>query len=245
MILIGRARRQDSPPNVGRTIAALDLPSGRWLMARMRERLILYGAGGHAKVVGEAFAETFPAAEVAGVDDRADAGRQLLGWPIVGNRDWLLDNWHDVPVMPAIGDNRARLQLLSWLTSGDRRIATVVHPRAVISASAELARGVFVAAGAIVNAAASLAEGVILNTGASIDHDCRIGRCAHIAPGARLCGNVEVGEAALLGTGCAVIPGVRIGNHAVVGAGSVVIGDIADGEVWAGNPARPLPRAAG
>ena len=226
-------------------IAALDLPPGRWLMARMRERLILYGAGGHAKVVGESFAEAFPAAEIAVVDDRADAvGRQLLGWPIVGNRDWLLDHWHDVPVMPAIGDNRARLELLSWLTSGERPIASVVHPRAAISASAELARGVFVAAGAIVNAASCLAEGVILNTGASIDHDCRIGRCAHIAPGARLCGNVEVGEAALLGTGCAVIPGVRIGDHAVVGAGSVVIGDVADGQIWAGNPARPLRREA-
>jgi acetyltransferase-like isoleucine patch superfamily enzyme len=45
-----------------------------------------------------------------------------------------------------------------------------------------------------------------------------------------------------VGVGVAVKQGVRIGQHAVVGAGAVVIRPVADAEVVAGNPARPLQR---
>lgn len=207
----------------------------------MIDRLILFGAGGHAKVVAEAWLAAHPDGEIAILDDDpASVGATLLGRPIRGGRDWLAANWHAVPVAPGIGNNSARAALLAMLTERERPLASVIHPAAVVSPSARIGAGCFLAAGSVVNAEAELKEGVILNTGASIDHDGRIGRCAHVAPGARLCGNVTVGAGSLVGAGSALIPGVRIGARCVIGAGSVVIADIPDGATWAGCPARPL-----
>jgi sugar O-acyltransferase (sialic acid O-acetyltransferase NeuD family) len=206
------------------------------------DRLIVFGAGGHAKVVLEAVTACFPHCEVAILDDAAGAsGVELLGITVRGGRDWLDDQWPDAPVFPAIGSNAARAELIDWLGKSERRIAAVVHPRALLSPSATLGPGGFLAPGAIVNAETVLAPGVIVNTGATIDHDCRIGSAAHVAPGAHLCGGVRIGERTLVGVGATVIPGIRVGDGAIVAAGAVVTRDVPDGGRVGGVPARPLP----
>jgi len=60
----------------------------------------------------------------------------------------------------------------------------------------------------------------------------------HVGPGARLAGNVSVYEGAFLGIGSCVVPGCRIGEWATVGAGGVVVGEIPEGVVAKGIPAR-------
>jgi sugar O-acyltransferase (sialic acid O-acetyltransferase NeuD family) len=209
--------------------------------ARMAKRLILFGAGGHAKVMAEAWLAANEGGEIAFLDDSANAAtRTPLGHAVKGGRGWLEATWPEAPVALAIGNNKARDLLIDTLRASGRQLATIVHPAAVVSPSARLGEGCFLAAGSIVNAEAELAEGVIVNTGASVDHDGRIGRCAHIAPGARLCGNVRIGARSLIGVGSALIPGTEIGEDVVIGAGSVVIGPVPDGQTWVGSPARPI-----
>ena len=48
---------------------------------------------------------------------------------------------------------------------------------------------------------------------------------------------VTIKKGAFIGAGTYILKGVTIGERAIVGAGSVVTKDIADDEVWAGNPA--------
>ncbi|HEX8365547.1 MAG TPA: acetyltransferase [Allosphingosinicella sp.] len=207
----------------------------------MHARLILFGSGGHAKVVLEAIRAADPECEVAILDDDPEASRRtVLGGAIVGGRAWLEANWPDAAIVPAIGTNSARATLVDWLKGQSRPLASVVHPRAIVSPSALIGAGAFLAPGAIVNAEAAVGEAAIVNTGASVDHDCRIGAAAHIAPGAHLCGSVRVGARTLIGAGATIIPGVAIGADAIVGAGSVVIADLPDGARVAGCPARAL-----
>ncbi|MEA3015690.1 MAG: hypothetical protein QOI38_412 [Sphingomonadales bacterium] len=207
----------------------------------MAARLILFGSGGHAKVVLEAIRAVHPGCEIAILDDDPEAaGRDLLGETILGGREWMRHNWPDAAVVPAIGTNAARAALIDWLKGEGRLLAPVAHPSAIVSPSAAIGGGAFLAPGAIVNAETILGEGAIVNTGASVDHDCRIGAAAHVAPGAHLCGGVRVGARSLIGAGATVIPGVAVGADALVGAGSVLIADIADGARVAGCPARAL-----
>jgi acetyltransferase-like isoleucine patch superfamily enzyme len=51
---------------------------------------------------------------------------------------------------------------------------------------------------------------------------------------------IALGENVWLGTGAKVLDGVRIGRDVVVGAGAVVTGDLPDGVVAAGVPARVI-----
>lgn len=205
------------------------------------ERLILFGAGGHAKVVLDALLRG--GRDVAGLidDDPATTGRLVLGLPVLGTRPVLAQEWAGAAVIPALGVNAARAALLDWLRESQHPLASAVHPAAIVGAGVVLGGGSFLAAGAVINPDTRLGDGVIVNTCASVDHDCRIGRAVHIAPGARLCGGVTIGDETLVGTGAVIIPGISIGARAVIGAGSVVIRDVPDGARVAGNPARALP----
>lgn len=210
----------------------------------MPGELVVFGSGGHAKVVIEAIRARDPQREIHIVDDRPDViGRSVLGISVAGAREWLAKNVPGAPVALGIGDNRARLEVLDWLVSQRRSLETIVHPSAVVGATVEIGAGSFFSAGAIAIAEAKIGRGAIINTGASVDHDCVIGDGAHIGPGVRLCGNVKIGARTLIGVGSSVRPGIGIGADAVVGAGSAVVSDLADGGTYCGCPARALPSA--
>lgn len=115
----------------------------------------------------------------------------------------------------AVGDNLVRKQEAEKVT---KPMYALVHPSAVVSASAKIGEGSIVMAGAVVQANARIGRYCIINSGASVDHDCVIECFAHIAPGAHLCGNVKVGEGALVGVGVGIAPGAVIPPWSLVKA---------------------------
>jgi len=202
--------------------------------------LIVFGSGGHAKVVVEAIRACAPDRDIVLLDDRADsASRQIFGISVSGGREQL-DRLKGCPIALGIGDNQSRSDLMAWLAERGHALETVIHPRAFVAASVKTGEGAFIGAGAIAIADAKIGAGAIVNTGASVDHDCEIGKAAHIAPGVRLCGNVRIGDRTLIGVGSVVRPGVTICSDVVVGAGATVVGDIAAAGTFVGNPARRL-----
>lgn len=89
---------------------------------------------------------------------------------------------------------------------------------------------------------AVLGEFVIIHVGAQVHHDCEIGGFSFIGPGAVCCGGVRVGLDSFIGANATILPRISIGDCAIVGAGSVVTRDVANNEIVAGNPAKPLRR---
>lgn len=206
----------------------------------MSDRLVVFGCGGHAKVVVEAALAASPLREIVILDDAESAGgRSIFGIPVSGTRD-RLPSLRDSPAIVAVGDNRARSDLLAWFRAQGHPLETIVHPRATIGNSVALGPCVFVSAGATIIAEAQIAAGAIINTGASVDHDCCVGEAAHVGPGVHLCGNVTIGARALIGVGAAIRPGISVCEDVIVGAGAVVVRDITAPGIFAGNPARPL-----
>jgi len=199
-------------------------------------RIVVAGAGGHAKVVIDA-ARAAGHDIVAVLDERTDIA-ELLGATLVRSLDGVAAEGFVV----ALGDNRARRERFAELTAAGLSAVPVVHPDAVIAESATIGAGSVVFAGVVVNPDAVIGDDAILNTGCTVDHDCRIGDHAHIAPGVNLCGNVSVGEGALVGVGSCASPGARIGAWSIVGAGATVTDDVAADTVCVGTPARPIVR---
>jgi len=195
--------------------------------------LIVCGAGGHGLVVAESAAAG--GWIVRGFVDDGDCEKQVGRWPVL---DASAAEEADVAVHVAIGDNAQRRKVTERFLKAGRRIATIVHPSAWISPSAQIGQGVYVGPHAAVNAETRIGDGVIVNTAAVIEHHCRVGRFTHVAPHAVLTGCVHVGQLVLIGAGAVVNPGVHVGDGVTVGAGAAVVSDTPDGQTVTGVPAR-------
>lgn len=207
----------------------------------MSEPLIIYGAGGHAKVA-------IDAARCAGLevslvlDDHYPHG-ELLGVPVRrGSEAEKLPRAFRFFV--AIGNNSIRAAIFERVVKLGGIASSIFHPSAVVSPLSEIGGGSILAGGCIINPGARIGRNCVINTAASVDHDCALGDHVFIGPGARLAGTIQVDEGASVFTGAVVIPGIRIGKNAIVGAGAVVLKDVAEGVTVAGNPARPIPSRA-
>lgn len=200
--------------------------------------VVIYGAGGHGKVVLDVLERGGRRVVGFADDDAGRVGSRFCGYPVSPlSRDELGD---DVEVVVAIGDAELRAAATARVSELGFRLATAVHPSAAIARDVEIGAGTMILAQAAVNPDARLGRGVIINTGATVDHDCVVGDFAHVAPGVRLAGNVTVGERALVGIGATILPGIEVGAGATVGAGSVVLANVAAGATVAGVPARPM-----
>ncbi len=116
---------------------------------------------------------------------------------------------------------------------------SVIHPTAVISDSARLGAGVFVAPLAVVSSEAVVGEHSIIHIHASIGHNSTIGSFSAILPGARISGNVRVGHRTLVGSNAFVAAGKSIGDACRVDAQAYVHQDLPDGFII--SPRHPTP----
>lgn len=206
------------------------------------QRVVVIGAGGHARVCIEALRDN-PDCELVGAVSRDGSGVRGLGIELLGvdsDLRKLTLGSRATAGFVAIGDNLARARLAADCDRIDLPLVRAISRHAAISSTAQLGDGVAVLPGAVVNAATTVGRAAIINTNASVDHDCRVGAFVHIAPGTAIGGDVTIGDRAMVGIGATVLPGVSIGADAVVGAGAVVIRDVPDRAVVVGNPARPL-----
>jgi sugar O-acyltransferase (sialic acid O-acetyltransferase NeuD family) len=205
-------------------------------------RLIVYGAGGHGKVVAD-IGRSMGFAIAAFVDDGAPKiGTTFFGAPVLSWERLIRDRekWADAVMGLGIGDNTVREHCFWRICAAGVPVVTLVHPTAVLAPSARLGVGTVVMACAVVNPDAVVGDGAILNTGSIVEHDNRLARFVHLSPNVALGGNVCIGDRTHLGLGAVVLPGVRVGADVRVGAGAVVHRPVVDGLTIVGVPARPI-----
>lgn len=210
----------------------------------MAENILVFGAGGHAKVVIDAIEKQRMSATIWVFDDNpATWGGKLSGYPVIGGLETLLQDSLKYPAdcsIVAIGNNVLRLKIAAILVEHGMPLGVVIHPSAVVSRGAEIGAGTVLFANSVVNSDSCIGDNVIVNTGATIDHDCIISNGVHVAPGVNVCGGVSVGQHTFIGAGSVIIPGVKVGNNVTIGAGSTVLNDIKDNAKVAGTPAREI-----
>lgn len=199
--------------------------------------LLIFGAGGHGRVVADAALRAGRWASVAASDrDPSRCEGELIPGVIALPVEVAMAAKPAVHL--AIG-NPVHRQKEAQAFSG-QLLATVVHPQASVSSGARIADGCFVAAQAVIAPGAALGRSVIVNHGAVVDHDVDVGEFSHIAPRAALGGGAQVGRRVLIGSGASVLPGVRIGDDVVIGAGAVVCQSVPEAGTYVGVPARRI-----
>jgi sugar O-acyltransferase (sialic acid O-acetyltransferase NeuD family) len=212
-------------------------------------RLVVLGAGGHGRVVADAAEMQAKWSSICFLDDSFPTHTMTGAWPIIGPTSEggslpasMLAKSRTDEFIVAIGNATTRLRLIDQLRQSGCKIATVVHPSAVVSSHVTLENGIAILAGACVNIGTRLGTGVILNTGSTVDHDCQLAEGVHVCPGAHLAGSVIVGRRTWIGVGACVRHGISLGDDVTIGAGAAVVSNIPDGALAVGVPARGKPK---
>jgi sugar O-acyltransferase (sialic acid O-acetyltransferase NeuD family) len=207
----------------------------------MKMPIVVFGAGGHAKVVVDVL-EAMGRYEILGLfDDSAELkGTVRAKYTVIGSKADLLMMRKDrvQGLIIALGDNHRRRIVYDEAELMGFNFISAIHPSAQIGGGVRIGGGTLLVAGTVVNVDVDIGCNVIVNTGATVDHDCRIDAHVHLSPGVHLAGRVTVGEGTHIGIGAVVLPNITIGRYCVVGAGSVVREDLPDGVVAVGAPAR-------
>jgi sugar O-acyltransferase (sialic acid O-acetyltransferase NeuD family) len=206
----------------------------------LKPGLLLFGAGGHARVVLDAAlcSGQWGAVLASDRDDAVCTGELLPGVAMARLSDLSDAKGQAGALHVSIGHNASRQR--EAVALGLERLVTVVHPKASVSPHAFVAAGCFIAAQSVLAPGAQFGTGVIVNHAAVVDHDVRVGAFSHIAPGAVLGGAAQIGARVVIGAGAVVLPGVSVCDDAVIGAGAVVSADVLTAGTWAGVPARRL-----
>lgn len=210
----------------------------------VKEKIFVFGASGHAKVVIDIIERQNLYEIVFLVDELPSLrGQRVYGYQVLGGKEELLSSGIRSGIV-AIGSNRARSGVAAWLRNKDFELVTALHPSAQIARGVTVGGGTVIMAGVVINSDTSIGRDVIVNTRAGIDHDCTIGDGVHIAPGSTLGGTVDVGDESFICAGATIIPNLTIGSNVTVGAGSTVIRAVADGVTVVGSPAKQIGYSA-
>jgi sugar O-acyltransferase (sialic acid O-acetyltransferase NeuD family) len=197
-----------------------------------KPRIILIGAGGHARACIDVI-EQQGQYQIAGlVGSEEQKHTQQLGYAIVAGDDALDElakSYHFALItIGHIETVEHRLRLYQMAVQCGFTMPVIIAPTAHVSRHASIGAGSIVMHGAIVNAGAKVGNNCIINTRALIEHDTKIEDHCHISTGAILNGDVTVGAGSFIGSGCTIKEGVSIGKGCLVGVGLSVRHNISD-----------------
>ncbi len=190
----------------------------------MNRKVIIFGAGGHARVIADIVRANNDTI-IGFLDD--DSEKETIGTISEYNK------YIDSEFVIGIGNTNVR----EYISSFPVKWYTAIHPSAVISPSVEIEEGTVVMPNAVINANSKIGKHCIVNSGAIIEHDNIIGNFVHVSVGAKLGGTVNIGIKSWIGIGATIINNISICEDAIIGAGAVVVKFILQPGTYIGVPA--------
>jgi sugar O-acyltransferase (sialic acid O-acetyltransferase NeuD family) len=198
--------------------------------------IVVIGSSSHSIVVAEAALAC--GQQVIGFLAREHQVHEIAGIPVVTDLETF--NPKDFQLALGIGANFQREDACAKILNRypEIALATVIHPSASVSSTAEIGDGAVLLSHTSVIAGAKVGRGALLNTGSSLDHDSNLGSFASLGPGARTAGNVTIGDRTVIGLNAGILQGLTIGSDSVIGANALVSLPIGSGKIAWGTPAQ-------
>jgi len=201
--------------------------------------LLLFPCNGNAREALDCLGADFRAIGFVD-DDPAKLGTIVLGLPVSDRR--ALSQFPNAKVLAVPGSPTSfprRSDLIMGLVIPRERLATVVHPKAVVSRNATIGLNVLLMAGVIIAANAVIEDHVVILPNSVVHHDSHIGAYTMLGSGVLVAGSVHIGERCYIGSGSRFRDTVTVAPETLVGLGAIVLRPIEDpGGVWIGSPAR-------
>jgi sugar O-acyltransferase (sialic acid O-acetyltransferase NeuD family) len=205
----------------------------------MVSKLVIWGAGGHAREVNMLCEEL--GEEVLGfLDERPEQkGKIVDGKPVLGDLEDIEFMRAEVKVVCAgVGDPLLKRKFVHKTNAlGFSLCGPLIHPSVVVAKSTYIGIGSVISAGCILTVNVNIGEFVIANMNSTIAHDVQIRDFVTISPGVNISGNVILGEGSYVGTGAAIREKITVGDWSVIGGGAFVASDVPAHMLYAGVPA--------
>lgn len=206
----------------------------------MHKKVVIIGAGGHAKVIADIIEKSGDI--VYGfLDDNIEEGTAIIkDYKVLGKVsecDYLQSDYKDLYFIIAIGNNYTRKCIYERYTLN---YYTAIHPNAIIGMESIIKEGTAIMANACINANAQIGKNCIINTGAIVEHDDIIEDYVHISPNATICGTVKVGAFTHIGAGAIVKNNLEITEDCIIGVGAAVVRNIKEKGTYIGVPSKKV-----
>jgi sugar O-acyltransferase (sialic acid O-acetyltransferase NeuD family) len=210
-------------------------------------RILIVGAGGFGREVAEWARQAWPdqAGLVAGMlseDAEALAGTGCP-LPIVGRPSDFEPTAGD-GLLLGIGIPRVRRRVAETLLARGGRFLTLVHPTAVIAATAQVGMGTVICPHAVVSVNTRVGHFALLNYHTSLGHDATVGDYSVLSPYATLGGSAAIGADVFLSLHATVGPRITVGDRVVISANSCALSPVPADSLVYGVPGRSAPRIA-
>ncbi|UZH55528.1 NeuD/PglB/VioB family sugar acetyltransferase [Salinimicrobium tongyeongense] len=209
-----------------------------------KKEIIIVGTGGHAKVIVDMIHEN-QEYKIIGFTTINSDSQEFCGYPVLGD-DSVLSEYYDKGLRyAAIGvgafkDNTLRRTVFEKVTKMGFKVPPLIDASCIISKSAVVKEGAFLARGVILNNDVKIGKNTVVYTASSIDHETLIGDHVLISAGVTIGAYTNIEEGVLCALGSKVVSGVRIGKDILVGAGAVVVNNIEKKGTYLGCPAKKV-----
>lgn len=204
------------------------------------EKIVLVGAGGHAKTIVDTI-ERGGCYEIVGFLDGGENGREVYrGYKVIGH-DEDARAIYDTGVRNTIiavgfmGRSDLRNRLYQEMKMLGFHFPVIIDPTAVVADDAVIGEGTYIGRNAIINVDVRIGRNCIVNTAAIIEHECKVGDFSHISVASVLCGQVTVGDNVLIGANATVIQGCNIEDNCIIGAAGFARKDVKSMTCIVGN----------
>lgn len=208
----------------------------------MKKKIYIIGAGTYGEAMYE-LAEIL-GYEIAGFfdEDEEKQRRLVMNVEVLGKFSDLDEvDIEEKNFIVAIGNNKIRQRIMEKINNLGGETPTLIHPKATISPSAEIGKGVYIQANAYIWTKVRINDFTIISPSVVVAHHSIIGKSCLISTLTGVGASINLGDRVMIGMGATIMTGVKnIVDDTIIGAGAVVVKDIYLGGVYLGVPAKKI-----
>lgn len=189
-------------------------------ITKMKEKLLIVGAGGFGKVVLEHAMKDY---ECAFIDDGIETGKSICGCKVVGNTSDMKRLFGSFKkLIVGIGNNKVREKIYNEAFRIGYIFPNIICDSAYISPFAVIGHGCVILNNVVIQNGATIGNGVILNSGVEIHHESMVGNNVLIYTNSVIRTYAKIGDRVWIGSTLTIGNGVALPKDEMIPDGKTI-----------------------
>ena len=192
----------------------------------MIKKIIIYGAGGHAKSCIEVIESQKKYKIIGLIGKKHELSKLIMGYKVIGtDRDLrtLIKKTKNIIIgIGSIKQNDIRKKIFIKLKTLGFNLPKIIASTSYVSKNAEILEGSIIFHHCFINTGARIGKNCIINSGTIIEHETLISDHCNVATSVTINGNVSIGANTFIGSGSTIIQSIKIGKNSLIPMSSKV-----------------------